>query len=208
MNCIPIEQLVAWTQNRLPAREAESIRAHLGTGCGACRKQVVQLQKVLAAIANHGLVEPSDWLIQQAKNLFAWHKTNPGENRLEQIPAILLVDSFAAGLLPGFRGAGPMTRQMLYRAGEYDIDVSIDYVEPAQAIDIMGQAMPLRADFGSVVGADVKLLNASCAAFGTKTNEFGEFILDGVPEGIYDLKIQLKDQELGIVGLRAVSQPE
>lgn len=206
MNCITIEQLIALAKDRLPAVEAESIRAHLDTGCEVCRQRLDELQAILAATTGRQLLTPPEWLIQQARNLFTWNKTKPRENGLERVPAILLVDSFAQGPLIGFRSVGLMSRQMLYRAGHYDINLSLNYVERTHTIDIMGQPMPLRADLGRLAGADVELVKQASLAGATKSNEFGAFILSGVPEGIYDLRIR-KDEELDIVGLEAIVRP-
>jgi len=203
MSCLSIEQLYALAQNQLPAGEAERIRLHLHIGCKVCRKQLDQLEKILAATTSHELLKPPDWLMHRAMSLFTWNKTSAREDRLKRIPAILLVDTFAEGRLLGFRGARPMTRQMFYRAGEYDIDLSIDYIEPTRAVDIMGQAMSLSADWNAVTGANVKLLKESILTFDTKTNQYGEFILDGIHEGRYDLKLELKDKAIDIVGLDA-----
>lgn len=125
-------------------------------------------------------------------------------NSPERSPAILVFDSFTSGLLLGVRGAGLMTRQMLYQAGDYNIDLSIDYVEQTQAINVIGQTMPRDADLSAVVGADVELRQGSTVAFGAKTNEFGEFIIDGIPEGTYDLRITLKAEEIDIAQFDAV----
>jgi len=39
----------------------------------------------------------------------------------------------------------------------------------------------------------------------TQANEFGAFFIDDMPEGIYDLSIQLKDAEVHIVGLEVAA---
>jgi len=206
-NCASVEQLLALAYNRLPGDEAERIRIHLNAGCDACRQQFDQLQKIFVPTPSYDLPEPPDWLRRQAMYLFAWHTTRSRPSRRKQIPGILLVDSFAEERLLGLRGTGPTSRQMLYRAGEYDIDLCIDYVESVEAFDIMGQSMPLSRDLSAVTGAEVKLLQGSLVAFGTKTNEFGEFILDGIRQGLYDLKLELPDEEIDIVGLSAVFRP-
>lgn len=200
MNCISIDQLLAFAQNHLPGDEAERVRVHLDAGCVICRKQVDQLQKILAATAKEPWLEAPQWLTQQAINLFARHHVTAGEPRIERLPAWLVSDSFADGRLLGFRGAGPQSRQMLYRAGQYDIDLSLDYVEPTRAIDLMGQTLPLGGDLQEVAGADVRLLNPFLVA-STRTNEYGEFIIEGLADGRYDLQIQLNGQQIDIAGL-------
>jgi hypothetical protein len=202
-----MEQLFAWTQNQLRGGEAERIHAHLETGCTACQTQLEHLRQMLAATAGRHLLKIPDWLRQQGMNLFAWRQTQRREPRPERLPAFLLVDSFAEGPLMGFRSAGAMSRQMLYRAGPYNINLSMSCLEPSRAIDVMGQPMPLNASLEAVAGADVELLNAFGIAGATRSNEFGAFILGGVAEGIYDLRITLTDEELDIIGLNILLRP-
>jgi hypothetical protein len=206
MECITIDKILALTQGRMPAEEAERIRNHLESGCSECREQSDQLREALAATADQMLSEPPEWLTNQAKSLFAWHREKSFEDNVTRVPAVLLVDSFAAGQLVGFRSAGSMGRQMLYRAGGYNINLSINYLERARSIDVMGQPMPLHENLRSLAGADVEMHKDSiiCA---TKSNEFGAFLLGGIPEGIYELKIKSEDEELDIVELNAVVCP-
>jgi hypothetical protein len=204
MSCIPIDQLFAFTRNELSVDEAERVRIHLDAGCGVCRQQLDQLQKILAVTAKEQLLETPDWLTHQAMHLFAWHQAKPREIQIEYVPALLVGDSFAGGRLLGFRGTGLMSRQILYRAGNYDVDLSLDYIEPARTIDLMGQTMPLGGDLSAVAEADVQLLSQSLVAVDTRTNEFGEFIIEGVSQGLYDLRIKLNDQQIDIAGLNTV----
>jgi hypothetical protein len=203
-SCVPIEQLFALAHDQLSPVDAGRVGVHLDAGCDACGNQLNQLQKLVDSMTHRELVDLPAWLMRQAMNFFTWHRAKSGERQSEAIPAILVVDSFADGRLLGFRGAGPMSRQLLYRAGEYDIDLSLDYMEPTQLVDIMGQPMPLNADASAVAGAQVKLLEGTQLAFGTQTNEFGEFIIDGVRQGLYDLRLELKDGQINIVGLNAI----
>jgi hypothetical protein len=116
----------------------------------------------------------------------------------------LLVDSFTEGQLSGFRSTNSLARQMLYQAGDYNINLSISCVEKARSLDVMGQPVPLRADLATLARADVEMLKESIVTYVTKSNEFGAFILDGVSEGIYDLKIRSDKEELAIAELNAI----
>jgi len=93
---------------------------------------------------------------------------------------------------------------MLYRAGDYTINLSINFIEPTQAIDIIGQSMPSGGDLRVVAGAAVELLKESRVARATRSNEFGAFLLDTISEGVYDLIITLKETEIEIPGLNAI----
>ena len=206
-SCASVEQLFALAQNQLPEVEAGPIRVHLETGCEGCHRRLEQLQSMIVVAAGRDLVEPSERSVHQSMRGLLLRQATRHDQHIGRIPAVLLVDSFSEARLLGFRGPGTMSRQMLYRAGDFDIDLSIDYVEPTQVTDIMGQTMPLSTALSMVAGADVKLLKESIVAVTTKTNEFGEFIIDGIPEGLYDLKLELKDEEIDILRLSTVFRP-
>jgi hypothetical protein len=208
MSCISLDQLFELTQNTLSADEIKRIEAHLSSGCNSCRCKLAQLRKLLAAIASRDLLRPPDWLVEQARNLYSWHVSSSGRSDLKRTPAILLIDSFSGGLLTDVRGVGLASRQMLYRAGEYDIDLSIDHVEQAHTMDIIGQVMPLVTDMSASAAAGVDLFEEPGRTFSTEANEFGEFIFSGIPEGIYQLRIALKDEELDICKLNTALRPD
>lgn len=206
MTCIPIEMLLAQAQGTLPVEEAERITHHLLTACPSCRDQFDLIQKTVAACENRSLVSPPDWLVNQAMSLFRWRPVSEKANEREIIPATLLSDSTTNRRLLGFRGAGVAGRHLLYRAGNYDIDLFIDCIEPARAFDIIGQTMPTGLELDAVAHGDVELFKASSLALATKTNEFGEFLLERVEEGIYSLKLKFKTSEIDIVELRALAE--
>jgi hypothetical protein len=201
MDCISIERLFALIRDQLPAGESHGVRLHLESGCAACAEQLEQLKQVLEITGSHQSFKTPPWLVHQAMNLFTWHTTKPDENNLERFPALLLFDSAAENPLPGFRSLGSIYRQMLYRAGPYSVHLSMNYNEPDQTVEIMGQPIPLSTSLDAVEGAAVKLLDESSVVCATKSNEFGAFFLSRVPGGSYNLKIQLTTAELDITGL-------
>lgn len=206
MACIPIERLLAQAQGTLPAQEAEQINHHLRRGCPSCQQQFQLIQKTLSVSENQNLISPPDWLLNQAMSLFRWRPALDKASHREIIPATLLSDSTTNMRLLGFRGAGVAGRHLLYRAGNYDVDLFMEFVEPASAFDIVGQTMPTELELDAVAHGDVELFKASDLALATKTNEFGEFLLERVEEGIYSLKLKFKTSEIDIVELRALSE--
>jgi hypothetical protein len=206
MKCATSEQLFALTQNYLSAEQVKQIRGHLHEGCESCRQYLDKIQTTLAAAASREPVGLPDWLLDQAMNLLASHVRPTGESRLERIPAILLVDSYSEGPLVGFRSAGAMPRQMLYRAGDYNVNLAITCTGRAQGIDIMGQPIPLRSDVDMLAEAEVELLKSLIVVSATRSNEFGAFILSSVKPGVYDLSVQSQHHELFIMGLHALTE--
>lgn len=193
--CVACEQLLSLVQGALPASEAQPIHAHLGC-CETCRQLLAQLQRIVAAADRRELLAPPAWLTRSVQRLFAWRLGSQSANQTEQAPALLLVDSWADERLLGFRGADAMSRQMLYRAGQYDIDLLFDYHEGRQGVAIIGQSLPLEAEGVPLCGAPVRLLQGDRIVLDTRMNEWGEFVMDGVPEGIYTLSFELGGRQV------------
>ncbi|HXF06443.1 MAG TPA: hypothetical protein VNM72_13655 [Blastocatellia bacterium] len=211
--CPTVEELLAFAQQNDDeratwpdplSRSFEEIRRHLEAGCESCRHRLTQIRKLLSAVWDPCLIDPPIWLRRQAQALYRHHRQLQPSAEERATLAVLVVDSFAEGRLLGLRGTWPMSRQFLYRAGDYDVDLSVDYIEAKDAVDIIGQSMPITNDLRSVAHATVELVKASTLAHITQANVFGEFILDGVQEGVYDLRIRLKDQAIYIPDLPAI----
>lgn len=199
MNCPSLEQLFAFSRNQLPDGEATLIRAHLEAGCETCRKELDELQQILTATARRGLSEPLDWLIHQAMNLFRWYKSKGGERVHQGIPGFLVVNN---RLLLDYRSGGATSQHLLYRAGNYDVDLLIEYIASTRSANIIGQSMPIKGDPEAVAHGQVELFHDSRMAVATKTDRAGRFTLNGIEEGIYDLKLRFKGEEIDIVGLK------
>ncbi len=203
MSCKRIERLFALPSQLLSAEETEQIRLHVAGGCRECRHWLDQFEKVSSTANPSTLARPPAWLIRQTLNLFDWKKANALPENVERVPAFLLVDSFTGGQAMGFRSVSATSRQMLYQAGGYNINLSLSAAEPTPMVNIMGQPMPLSPSAEVIAGVEVLLKKGSSIASAAKSNEFGAFIFCSVPEGIYDLTIRLTNEELGIIALPA-----
>lgn len=199
--CPSVEQLADFVRNLLSVREAESIRHHLQQGCVACGAQVSQLRQLLSQVDHWMMREVPQWLVRQAMTLFDQHKAGEPVDRSTE--ALLVADSFDRDMLLGFRSTRKMSRQLLYRTTDYDIDLCIHFNEREPRMLITGQANPIDGDLESVVGGKVELYHQTELMTRTITNEFGWFYLDESPEGIYDLLIHLRSGDIAIHGLDA-----
>lgn len=200
MSCPPIEQLLALTQSKLSEGATASILVHLEGGCPQCRRRLSQLREVSSLLVNWVLREPPAWLHQRALALFD-HQRKSCQTGSPRTLGLLVADSFGQEILVGFRRLRRTSQQMLYRAGDYDIDLYLDYGEPTHDIQITGQVTPLSGRLETVAGAQVELSNPSGVVAATRANGFGAFLLDDVPERTYDLAITLKDEQLYIPDL-------
>lgn len=205
MDCPSIDQIFDYAQDRSADAEAGHVGLHLSAGCLICRGRFSTLQKVIKVTATRRMETPPTWLLRQALNLIDRKAAAAKRGMVERLVGLLVVDSFAEGRLLGVRGGGPNTRHMLYRAGGYEIDLSIDFLEPSNTVEIIGQSMPPDGVTSSVAGSGVELVSGETIAASTHMNDFGEFILDGVSEGTYDLRISFPNAEVDIASLQAMA---
>jgi hypothetical protein len=99
--------------------------------------------------------------------------------------------------------APAVSRQMLYQAGGFDIDLRMEQLEGTNVILILGQIASAGTKPGELAGLSVELARHS-SGFGqedqkrTETDARGMFRLRDVTPGQYDLIIHLPEGDLSI----------
>jgi len=198
MKCVRTEQLLDFTQGRAEAATAERIREHLDGGCRRCQGNLDWLHKIVRLAATDESVEPPAWVFNRAVRLFNEHGPHRTPSFLERLVASLTFDSLAQVQLAGARQSGQATRQCLYQAGEWDVDLSFEVGEESEFINITGQVLASRGEVSQVAGLPVQLIQAGQTLASTVTDRLGEFAFDRVAGGEYDLKIDLPNYEVWI----------
>jgi hypothetical protein len=104
----------------------------------------------------------------------------------------VLFDSFLQPMLAGARSSSLGTRQMLYRADPYQIDIQIEAKPEGNRLMVTGQLLDVNNP--GIVGRDVKitLSNHRGNVIHTITNQFGEF--RGEIENTGDLELSFPGQ--------------
>lgn len=129
--------------------------------------------------------------VNWSKNLFRARAAEPKKSLVRKILAVLQVDLSPDKAVFGERSASvSQIRQLLFGAGEYQIDLRINKVN--KGFKVRGQV--LGKDFA---GAEIKLFNES-KNFTVKSNELGEFSFEKIAKGKYTLSLIFKDQEIFI----------
>lgn len=198
MRCVGIEQLLDVAQGRAEAAVAEQIQAHLASGCARCQSNWDWLQKLVRLTATDNLVEPPRWVVQRAVRLFQEQGPQRKPRLLERIVATLAYDSMAQKQPVGVRQTGRATRQYVYRAGDWDVDVLVEVGDEPEILDMTGQVLKREGTGGEVAGIPVHLVQGEKIMGSTVTDRLGEFTFDHVAGGIYDLSIELRHQEVWI----------
>ena len=134
--------------------------------------------------------EPPAELVQWGLMLFQPLMQPPTGRRLRKLIAALVFDTFDQRLRPP-RGVAAPGRQLLFRAGDVDIDVKIESMEKDNRISMVGQV--LSSTDKLFEGAPVKLESHGVIQRQTVTNQVGEFSFDEVPKDTYHLSVDLPE---------------
>ncbi|MEK7831833.1 MAG: hypothetical protein AAB401_12145 [Acidobacteriota bacterium] len=203
MKCPPLNNLLDHARNLLAEAESATVKTHLQSGCRSCEENLRWLTEASQLMAQDRSFEFSEDTI---KGLVAWFKSQPAHARpsVRKLLANLIFDSLAARQVAFVRteavaGQSPAGRQMLFQAEGYDIDLRFEGVEDKAAEDLIGQVLPQSDSATATGGATVELWQDEKQQLSAEANEHGVFRFARIPSGVYDLKIQIAEDEINIV---------
>lgn len=168
------EEWIDYANQVSSPRQREPMKKHLSTCCKRCMETVSLWQKVHNAGAVEASYQPPAADVRVAKAAFATARQARYRTEKNSLVAVLF-DSFLQPIVAGARSSGLGTRQMLYRADPYQIDIQIEAKPEGNRLTVTGQLLDISSP--GVVGRDVKitLSNHRGNVNHTVTNEFGEF---------------------------------
>jgi hypothetical protein len=182
------EEWVDFVNQLVTTGQKQAMQKHLATGCKRCSETVSLWQKVSKTAAAEASYQPSADAVRLAKAAFA----TAGMTQVKQKSSGLievLFDSFLQPALAGARSVVIGTRQMLYRADPYQIDIQIEPKPGSNRLVITGQLLDLSNP--GVIGRDIQvtLSNHRGHSVIAATNQFGEF--SGEVENSGDLELSI-----------------
>lgn len=173
---------------------------HLAGGCARCHRSVTLFKRVAeTAHADVSWDVPAD-VMERALDIFAIRPiqtTRP----VQRLLARLVFDSFREPLPAGVRSARGVSRQVLYRAGSYFIDLRLDSTAATRRVSLVGQVVRRGAARVSHRTASVALVDGRTVLSHAPVNSFGEFQVD------YDSKSRIRLRVLLDAGRTAVDLP-
>jgi hypothetical protein len=203
MNCPSFEQLVDFLDKRLDEADAAAVAIHTAS-CAACEDTKGWYERVRAVTADDDSVAPPSWALKRAVRIFEAQRPRSSARlteRIGQAVASLVFDSFARPALVGVRSTETANRQLLYRAGDYSVDLQIAPSERSQ-LDLIGQVLKEgEPSFESVSGLKLAIAHKGELVFSTVTDEMGEFKVSGIEPGVYDLRVQLSEGSITLPDL-------
>lgn len=202
MKCPSFERIIDYLDNRLPEAEAASVATHLADDCEVCGESRDWYQRVRTVAATDETVAPPPWVLKRAVRIFEMQRDRPGlVERIRHAVASLVFDSFGGAALAGVRSTETANRQLLYRAGEYNIDLQIvpsDY----PLAELIGQVLKENEPtFESVAGLKLDITRGDSIVCSAVTGAMGEFKVSGVEQGVYNLRVELPEGSITVPDL-------
>lgn len=132
---------------------------------------------------------PAD-AIQWSKNIFRARAVEPKTSIVQKVLAVLQMDLSPNRAAFGERSASSsQARQMLFQAGENALDIRL--TQTGKNFDLHGQ----------ILGEGFANCVVKFGEFETTANELGEFKLNAIPTGIYNLSVLIKGKEIVVENL-------
>jgi hypothetical protein len=173
---------------------------HLAEGCTRCQGVVTLFKRVaLTARTDASWDVPAD-VMERALEIFPV-RASQAARPAHRILARLMFDSFREPMPLGVRATRGVSRQVLYRAGSYFIDLRLDSTAATRRVSLVGQVVRRGADRASTRTATVALVDGRTVLSHAPVNAFGEFQVD------YDAKARVRLRVLLDAGRTAVDLP-
>jgi len=161
--------------------DTPDMQTHIDSGCSECRSMAERLGAVARlAATDRGLDIPAE-VVARAQAIFDPVSPQGWIETLQSIAAEL-VSSVSADWQPaGVRSAGTASDaqdRLLYRAGDYFVELKLEPPSAGEAGDIVGQIANEHDPGERLEGVLVQIVVSGRTLGETSTNRFGEFLMD------------------------------
>jgi hypothetical protein len=160
----------------LPPDARASLARHI-TECRTCAGTVEWLRAVASLAAADGEYEPPPHVLRRARALFALERPRL-IRALPRLVGKLMFDSLTQPALAGVRGPAAASRQAVFEAGDYAVDITVDQATGSSRTMLVGQVMSRVAPVAPITAAPVLLTSGETVVARTVCDRFGEFLLE------------------------------
>jgi anti-sigma factor RsiW len=160
--------------------QREAMEQHLNGGCDKCGRIADVLGRVSQLAVAEKRNEVPDFAVHCARAIFALEQ--PRHVRvLDRLAGFLVFDSFREPLPAGVRSQHRVSRQTLYEAGDYSIDLRQEHERGNSRATMVGQIASRKEPGRALAGVSVVLSAGNSVLAKTVSNQFGEFQMDYPP---------------------------
>ncbi|MFZ4661801.1 MAG: anti-sigma factor family protein [Caldilineaceae bacterium] len=188
---IPFDRLVDWVEARLSAEERDQLQRHL-TSCAHCRQELTQIERLFGLLQSDTTVDPPAAVVNRAVRIFRPRQAEVTPPLLQRIVAALQFDSLQLAPSMGLRSGAATPRQLLFSAGDYDLDLRLTPTEQTDGWLFTGQVLGSDTPTGRVT------VEGATGVVETSLSMLGEFVLPPITAGNYTLVVQLADAEITV----------
>ena len=175
--------MIDLVEQKVSKSERELCQQHF-SNCGRCAAEYDSWWTFLSGIGPSNLTDAPTDLLNECIAIYR----KPEQPLSGFQTARVLFDSFLQPLaVTGLRGTAIESRQVVIRADDFDVHLKISGKESNQTI--MAQLLPKA--WAIVADAEIQLRVPGHAALLTRSNEFGQFVLNRVPSGPFLFSIAL-----------------
>jgi hypothetical protein len=195
------QEWIDFVNQVIKGNQQEVMQKHLATGCKRCTETFSLWQKVSKTAATEASYQPPAVTVHLAKAAFATAGMAQPQKESRGVIEVLF-DSFREPAVAGARSVVIGTRQMLYRADPYQLDIQIEPKPGSNRLVITGQLLDL--SHPGVIGRDIQvtLSNRRGNTVMVATNQFGEFSGEIENSGDLELTIPGEGDQPNVISLR------
>jgi len=162
----------------VPARA--SMEAHVSSGCRRCGRAGEALGMVAAVARGEAAYGVPGDALRWAMAVF-WLRQPERVQILPRVLARLVFDSFGEARPAGVRSLERVSRQAMYRTGDYYVDLRMETEPGTRRVSLVGQIAGSKAGRRSFGNVPVVLAAGTDILARAVSNEFGEFQMSYEP---------------------------
>jgi hypothetical protein len=174
------------------------MRAHLESGCKRCAETVGWLEELTPLAAFDASLDVPEELLSRALALYRPRESEDWIERLQQIAAELVSATTPEQQPAGVRSITFESERMLYRAGDYLVDLKLDRPDAGASAEIVGQVTNEIDRQTQLDGVVIQVVAAGRTLGQTETNQFGEFIIARPDRPSVILRLAMKREGIRI----------
>ncbi len=180
MKHIEISRWVDLARGLGSKRDRAAVESHLASGCRTCRHTLRVLSEVIRIAGVEPQYEVPDQVVQDALEIFR-RRLPESVFRLPHMLANLVFDSFDEPLPAGVRSYGTLTRQTLYHAAGYALDLKLENERGSEIVRLIGQVADRNDPCRSMADLPVMLVAGQEVLATSRSNSLGEFQFEYQP---------------------------
>jgi hypothetical protein len=184
-----LNEWVDFARDVVDADRKKTMERHLESGCADCQNLVATFSKVNKLGRLDSAYEPPDSAVRYVKGMFGIHGPRKAES-LEPLLATLIFDSLLSPLRVGVRSVEGAGRQLLFRTGSYEIDLSFSLGSESRQSLVIGQVVTSNPVEAAVDGIAVALMRSGRVVIESLTNSSGEFRLEHKLSDTFELRFR------------------